>query len=488
MRRAAVVLGVSAAIQIALCALPDTMGDLLQYRHWCRTLAADGLAAAYWPPDTARSPVYGPVDYPPLVPYALWGLGRGLAATAPALLASDRWLDFWIRLPGCAALLLLAGLVGSETRRFAPGRADLAIAAVALNPALVFDTAYWGQTDSLCALAIAAAMVALVRGRPELAWAALTVAAGIKPFALPFGPIVLVETVRRFGARRAATGALASAAVAAAIVAPFAVEGRLGDILHAVFAQAEAMPYASVNAHNLWWLLCRGLPWTEASARVAGLVTLRGLGLLLFAALGAATLWRLARSADSRAAYVAATSVGFGFFVLSTHMHENHLFYGVALMAFVAATTRRAGILFVGASLTLLLNMALHDPLATQLARPLVPGPQLVLPRHGEPDPAIASSLAAAGYPWLAGEIRGEVSLVGLLATMVNAQANLVLLAAWLGLALAAAGHAPPPFVEGPTWPRSRASLLALLGVVFLAGLPFAAKAFAEAGLPWGLS
>ena len=437
-RRAVLILTASAVIQAAVAMTPDSMGDLLTVRVWTRTLAGEGLAFAYWPPpDPPR--LHLPVDYPPLFPYLLWAVGGGLGAVAPDQLArNDRLLDFLIRVPLGLSLLLLGILLRSEARRLAPRQADLVLALVVLNPALLFDTAYWGQADSLCALPAAAALVALARGRTHWSCAAIAAAALVKPLAYPLAPLIVLATLRRHGPRRALTGIAAAAATVIVVLLPFAWIGRGGDVVRALVVQLDAMPYASVNAHNVWWLLTGGLPWTEVSTRIAGGVSIETLALVLFGGFYLFVLRRLWRSADPLAPYVAAASTLAGFFMLSTHMHENHLALAVPAMMLAGLGSPRARVCAVLLSLTLLANMALHDPLLTHVVRPHVPGPRLLRPQQAGVPADLYEHLQAHGYAAVVEQIRGETSLVGLAATFANALANVLIFGAWLRLAYGA--------------------------------------------------
>src|SRR6266478_708899 len=293
-RRAVAILALSAVIQVALSWQPDTMGDLLEYHTWARTLAQKGLAAAYWPTSVSlESQESLALDYPPLVPYLLWAIGRGVGAVSQeALLHNDRLLDFLIRLPFCASVLLTALLVYLEARRVAPQKADLICALVALNPALIFDTAYWGQSDAPCTFLIVLAVVLLVHCRPEWSWVAITCAALVKPLAYPFVPLIMLETWKRFGLRRLFSSAIAGAFVAAVVFVPFGWIGRLGPGLHALISQMGEMSYTSVDGHNLWWIIGRGLPWTNANAHPLG-VSWKVLSLILFGTFLLITLVRL---------------------------------------------------------------------------------------------------------------------------------------------------------------------------------------------------
>jgi Gpi18-like mannosyltransferase len=407
------------------------MGDLLQYRLWTRALTRDGLAAAYWPVD---APMVGaPIDYPPLFPYALWVTGHALERVSPvALQENARLLDFLIRAILVASNLLLALLVYLVVRRATPERADLALALVALNPALIFDTAYWGQADAFCALLITAAFVALACGRPEWSWTALAAAALAKPIAYPLAPLIFFETLRRFGLQRALRAGAAALGVVCAAFVPFLWAGHLRQALRGLVTQVDAMPYISVNAHNLWWLVGRGLPWTNAYARPLGLFSWNTLSLLLFGAFYLGVLARVRRSPEPQGLYVAAATVSFGFFVLSTHMHENHLFYTLPLLALAGAASRPARRLLALLTLTMLANMLLHDFFLTYWARPHVPGPHVLLPPIHDPQLELQRRLTQLGYPWIAPMLRGESSLLGLVATMLNAQVIVLAFLAWL--------------------------------------------------------
>src|SRR5262245_59375817 len=174
-RRATLILVLAATFHLFLAAIPDSMGDLLSYRVWTRALVHGGLTEAYWPPSApANAPELRPVvDYPPVFPYLLWALVSGLASASGALLNHDWLLDLLTRLLLSVAGLLTAVLIYGEARRVSPAGAELLLGAVALNPALVFNTAYWGQADAIWVLLLIVALLALARGHPEWAWTAV---------------------------------------------------------------------------------------------------------------------------------------------------------------------------------------------------------------------------------------------------------------------------------------------------------------------------
>jgi hypothetical protein len=325
---------------------------------------------------------------------------------------------------------VLGALLFVARRRTGGERAALAAAGAYLfHPGVVFDTAYWGQADALGALFVVAAVIA-ARRRPEWAWAALALAVLTKPLAYPFLPLLALLTTRWFGWRRAVAGGVVFAGVALVVCLPFVLQGRSGALARSLILQIDAMPYASVNAHNVWWLVQRGVPWLDARRAILGPLSAEGVGFVLFAAF---YLWVLRRAwvaEGEQVAVLSFASVAFGLFVLATHMHENHLFNLIPLLVLAGPGLPRW--LFVGASATFCGNMLLHDPYLTHVLRPHVPGPHLMLP-PAEIDPRLAAYFAGQGFPQIVEALRGETSVVGLFLTALNSQANVLLLAAWIG-------------------------------------------------------
>jgi hypothetical protein len=469
----------AAGVQLALCALPDSTGDVLSYRLWARVIAREGLGEAYWPASplvmTAER-FYPPVDYPPVVPCLLGLAGRA----ADVLSLSDRGLEFLVRVPFVLANLALGVLLLTDAGDRVPARTAASTAALYLfNPGIVFDTAYWGQADALVALFVVGAVVALGRDRPEWAWASLALAVLTKPLAYPFAPLLLLVTLKRYGARRTALCAGVFVAVAAVLFLPFAWIGRLQPLLRSLFLQLHVLPFASVNAHNLWWLVEKGSPWLDAREKAFGRVSYEMIGLGLLAVFYAATLVRVLRSSGERGIRLAFASTAFGFFVLATHMHENHLFNAVPLLLAAGVEDRRVRRFFVLVTFVLLANMALHDPILTAVFRPLAPGPRLLLPLQLGLDPVFLDYFRANGYLPLFAQMRGETSWPGVFLTIVNAQTAVLGFAWWLwsfyrkrsfDAALAEPSRLP------------RRPLVAAGVLLFLAatGIPFLARAARE--------
>jgi len=375
------------ALRAVLLAQPGYEDDLKAYRRWALAAAKSGIASVYRESD---------MDYPPVYAYVLAPLGSAYASLAseadirrgrvhPAL-----WRAL-AKLPPLLFDLLTATLLFFAVRA-STGAASAWPTAVAgaylTNPGVVFDTGLWGHPDSVLGFLVLAAFLALDRLGAAPAFALLTLACLMKPLGAPLFPLLALAVALRHlpaapgarawraaalaAARDLAGAGLAAAGVAALVFLPFGLAGTLDEVAARVASDLGAMPYTSVNAHNVWFLLG---PWRDAEAPVLGPLTPSALGLMAFGAVYLAVARAALRAAREsgggvpRDALLAQASlVAAAFFMLATHMHENHLFLALPLLAPLLPRGRAWQLAYVALSVGVLLNLALHDPVLPGLA------------------------------------------------------------------------------------------------------------------------
>ena len=131
--------------------------DLGTFEAWAMRMVAVGPAHMY------SGDVF--LDYPPGYLYALW-----LAAWLANLFgASGDIFRIFIETPALAADFILAAVAYIFLRRQGKPRAALiATLLIALNPALLFDSVGWGQTDPALALTMFLSALMLLDGEYEL--------------------------------------------------------------------------------------------------------------------------------------------------------------------------------------------------------------------------------------------------------------------------------------------------------------------------------
>jgi hypothetical protein len=305
-----------------------------------------------------------PSDNPPLLLYPFWLLGRFYQAFLSPLFGRTRLSDpdmlrFMLRLPGFIAdlvtgalifrVLRLRGSISFNSVLFATG-------AYVLNPALIFDSAYWGQTAAIHALFMLLSVILIERNACGWAGAMLATAILTKPQALAIAPLILILSVRQRNLLRFSVGGVAAALL---ITTPFIITGTIGGVVQEYLRTTEFDPFISVNAHNLWWFLTGGQGWLRDTESV-GLISFRTAGLLTFAGttlLSLAVVWR-----DRRMLFRAAAYQSLAFFMLNTQIHENHLLPMFAPLVIAVALDGKGWLIYCAFALTAVANMALHDP------------------------------------------------------------------------------------------------------------------------------
>ncbi len=345
--------------------------DVSAFESWTLTLRDNPPWTFY-----AKS---GFADYPPGYFVVLWVLAK-IYALFPGMGvdSTDGWvvLRVLIKLPAIAMDLVNAYIVYRIVRRYAAEKTALVAAAfVALNPAAIYVSSYWGQVDSVSwGLALLSVWLVLRAGdepartvsRLTWAWLALAFSVLIKPqgstlgfllLAYPFATADAAVRARRLaGTACGVAGAFGLAAVVGLLFHPSA------DVFRWLFTRYQfgstVYPYTSVNAFNLYALR---LPfWRPDSDPIslfglsAGSYAIWGVGLVVAAT--ALLVGRYLQRRDDRALLEGAMLVALAFFVLATRMHERYV-YGAFLFAMPLIAFGRTG---VTSSLVLTVTMWLN--------------------------------------------------------------------------------------------------------------------------------
>ncbi len=372
------------AVRMVLATHPTYLVDVQMYAHWGLKAATKGL------PDVYRT---SGMDYPPLYAYVLYPLGKIYLWLAPGgswSVSESRLLTFLIKLPPLLFDLAIAWLLAAMARRRGAGATwQRTLPALYLcNPAVVFSTGYWGHPDSMyCFLALAALVVfgstRRSGGFAALSGALLMLALLTKPLAAPYIPLLAGLGLLWHGVRRTLLGIAAALGTGVLVCLPFILREGVVTFIGHTSDNLRVMPFTTCNAHNIWWLIA---PWRPAAEVWGGPITFSHAGLgfvLLFLAALAVLAWRTHRrrpgGLGAEQGIALAAACAFGFFMLLTRLHENHMVpvvvFLTALLPWPATRTERQALvaLLAAASLGSLLNMALHDPDLSILWPPAAP-------------------------------------------------------------------------------------------------------------------
>lgn len=344
--------------RFSLALLPDRMGDITVYRSWAERVDKYGINSSYF------QNFDPPIDYPPLIPDILGIIHKIYQKYDFSYF--EKWCDplnFLIRMPATISdiiISLILFLVVKKRSNFKV--AYFVMLAYGANPAIILNTAYWGQTDALHSLFLVLSIICLVYNKPELSWGFITLGVFTKPLTWPFIPLILFLTVRDYKLTRLPICFFIALSVALIILFPFIYHHNLTHIIARIITDLDVMPSISLNAHNIWWICSFGPPWVSASIQPIPGLSFRLIGIILFSVFNLFTFLKFYKMRNKDTNYLVSFSIAFAFFMVVTHMHENHMFAIFPLLAMIYFRDRRLTWVYGLLSITFLLNIILHDP------------------------------------------------------------------------------------------------------------------------------
>jgi dolichyl-phosphate-mannose-protein mannosyltransferase len=297
-------------------------------------------------------------DYPPGYLYILYFLSliRGVFGFVHGSAAES----LLFKLPAITCDLVLGYLiyrVGSK--KLGSGLGFGLMLLFLFNPAVLINSAAWGQADSFFLIFL----LMSIRGAVDrtfvrsAVWFALAVL--VKPQALIFTPVLMFTFYHRRAWKQLAVGALYGLGLFMMLAAPFFWNnGGVGGIIELYKNTLSSYPYSSVNAFNLYALTdplwsSLDLTWLGITYRVWGFI-------FILAAVALAAFFSFIRDRFNLSkSYFIGMVLIVVVFVLGTKMHERYLFpvLILCLFSFIESRDRRFLTLFLGFSLTQYINV-----------------------------------------------------------------------------------------------------------------------------------
>ena len=321
--------------------------DIGCFKGWADSAARGGLTNFY------SSGVFA--DYPPGYVYILYFLGK--IRTLFALGFDSPVFLILLKLPAILADMATAYII----YRLASKRLNNWIAfglamLYAFNPAVIINSAVWGQVDAFFTLFVLLAVVFATEDRLPLASGLFAAALLIKPQALIFTPIWLLALIGKKDWKIAVQSVISGLAVLIVLTLPFLFKHGVPWLFTLYQSTMSQYPYASVNAYNLFALT--GANWLADSAGFLAL-TFRHWGFIFIAAITLFAGFIFFRSKHESRLYYIGTFIIVAVFVLSSGMHERYLFPGLALAAlgYVGTKDRRLLHVFGALSITQFINV-----------------------------------------------------------------------------------------------------------------------------------
>jgi dolichyl-phosphate-mannose-protein mannosyltransferase len=228
----------------------------------------------------------------------------------------------------------------------------LATALYAFNPAIIFNTAVWGQFDAIYTFLLVISLMLSLSSKPELSAVTFTLGLLTKPQSIALLPLIAFLIFKKNGWRRLLTSILAGAATLFVVIIPFEWSNPVSFLSNIYFGAYEGYAYTSVNAFNTWALGGLWVPDTPVSFFI---------GWSLFGALAAFVLYvlhkRFGASGELLVLFLAFV-LFFGFFMLPTRIHERYLFPALSVLALMFPFLKKTRPIYGFLSVTCLVNQA----------------------------------------------------------------------------------------------------------------------------------
>ncbi|MBP9748677.1 hypothetical protein KBD18_00575 [Patescibacteria group bacterium] len=296
--------------------------------------------------------------------YLLAGLGWLAQALGISLVSASPFFTVLVKLLGIFGDFALAAAVWRFARRVAgPRLAAIAVGIILIHPVIWYDSAVWGQMDSLYAALLIFSTDLADEDRWLPAWLAWAIAVCTKFQSIVLLPVLLFCSLQHQGMRKTMNHLLVAAGLGLTICLPFLSYDPIG-VVQNMLTNTSRYPYLTVNAMNIWWPVAAKLGMaTQDSFFIAPYMTARTIGLFLFGAVTLGTLVLLRKRRTSTALLSSASILCLSFFLLLTQMHERYLYPAIPFLILLALRERRAIVPAVIVSCGLFVNLVAVLPL-----------------------------------------------------------------------------------------------------------------------------
>ncbi|MCR5250242.1 MAG: hypothetical protein K6E50_06535 [Lachnospiraceae bacterium] len=319
---------------------------------------------------------YGPEvrwPYPPLYLYVLWISGGAISLLK---IEDPLMQQLIIKLPAILCDIAAAGLIYRYAKKMRGDKAALICCALwCFNPAVIHNSAMWGQTDACFSLFIALMLVALCERRLPAAFLYFGISLMLKQQSLTFAPVLLVAIVEQvfledFSIRRTLRLFAIGLCVIAGMVL-ISLPFGLGEMLAQYLSVQGGMPYASVDAFNFWALIGRNWAPLDSTflhlpCKSWGSIAIVGITLLSF------LLAFLKKENRSKYPLLAAFLI-LSVFCFGTGMHERYMLSGLLFLLLALIYTNSKALLPFYAVFSLLQLSNTVAVYAYNLQNPSVP-------------------------------------------------------------------------------------------------------------------
>lgn len=338
--------------------------DSILYQIWSFIGTTKGVTSLY---DTIPNLSFFPANYPPLILYLLTFVGLIYKSFFSLNFVFNTPILFFLLklfpiLFDIALGLILYFFVSSN---FSKKAGFIASAFLLFNPAIFFNSAVWGQTDSILMFFLAVSMVFLIKGKFNYAWFFYALSFFTKQQALIFFPLMIFLTFKLGGNKRLYKALITGIATSFIVIFPFIASGKFLNFLERMFYSLTQYPVLSKNAFNFWWFLFgEKATFLSDQKSIFWFYNPHLIGAIFFILVYFYVFQKIKKSQlNPHLIILAFLTIAFAFFIFPTEIHERYLLYSIPFSLLLLFYDKRVKLLFFSLSALAFLNLTYSFPL-----------------------------------------------------------------------------------------------------------------------------
>ena len=318
--------------------------DINCFVGWSNSVVKNGITNFYAEP--------GFKDYPPGYMYVLYFIGgiREFFGIDPY---SSLGIVF-IKLPAIICDMVTGYIIYQLAIRKINERVSLICCGMyLLNPAILINSSYWGQVDSVYTLAVVLTIYFIVEKKLPIAYFAFAIGILIKPQTLIFTPVLIYAFIDEIFLSKEGFdlknflhnmiwGIIALVSMFACML-PFGFTTAFNKYLTTM----TSYQHASVNAYNIWTMF--GLNWVPQDGKFLFFTYSAWGSLFIVLIVVIATYISFKVKKDASKYFFLGAFIVISMFLLSVRMHERYMFPALALLmlTFVYKPRKKMFLLYI---------------------------------------------------------------------------------------------------------------------------------------------
>lgn len=342
-------------LRIMLSLLPAFEYDQSAFRFWSIRLAEFGPAQFYSKEVFTNNPIG--------FLYILWAIGliKTDLLSNSLFFQNNQYYDLLLKLPANIADLASALLIYLMIQRKLDERwALLGFVLYAFNPAIIFESAIFGQYNGIPTFfLLLSTYFMVVRKIPEASIIFATISWAFKPQTIAFAPLLALLILLKAKPVRWLSSLLVLLSTIILIYLPFFPSNPFFGLIYTNTASAGLFNCTTCFAFNFWGLFGN---WQNDLRTFSGIPFLYlGMVLLIASYIPIFLLKPFKKHLEEPFVYITAALSIMSFFMLLTRIHERYLFpfFAFFLIGSLLMKSRKLILLYIIFSLIFLLNVYL---------------------------------------------------------------------------------------------------------------------------------